>query len=366
MTDRILNLRELNRATLHRQMLLERSAGSVTVSIEHLVGLQAQLASAPYVGLWSRLRAFGRDDLADLIRGRTIVKAPMMRATLHLVSASDFLRFRSTLQPVLSQASESIVARLGAALDMDEILESARAFIAEEPRTFKEISVMLAAMKPGAELGAMRYTVRTHLPLVQVPVSGGWGFPGNPKFALAESWLGEAISQEEEFGSLVLRYLAAFGPATVTDLQTWLGKGGLKEAVDKLKPELVTYRDETKRELLDLPDMPLPGGDSSAPVRFLPEYDNLLLSHQKRTRVLADEYRSRVYLPGLRVAATFLVDGFVRGVWKVEKVKGTATLVLEPFTPLGPADRTALEEEGERLVHFVEESAKRYEVRFDI
>jgi hypothetical protein len=288
----------------------------------------------------------------------------MMRATLHLVTAEDYLRLRTTLQPVLAGASESIAKSRGQELNIEKILEVARHFIAEKPRSFAEITEMLSEFDPSADVGAMRYTVRTHLPLVQVPVNTGWSYPGNPKFTLAEEWLGKPISTEDNFKMLVLRYLAAFGPASVTDIQTWSGMTKLKDAVEKLKPELVTYRDEQGRELLDLPDKPLPDADTPAPERFLGEFDNILLSHNKRTRIVADEHRSKVYLPGLRVAATILIDGFVRGVWKVEKKKSAATLLIEPLDKLTNQNRTALTEEGERLARFIEPGAKTYEVRF--
>jgi hypothetical protein len=147
-------------------------------------------------------------------------------------------------------------------------------------------------------------------------------------------------------------------------MQTWSGLPKLKDVFEELRPELRAYRDERRRELFDLPDRPLPGADAPAPARFLPEFDNLLLSHTNRTRVIADEHRSKVYLPGLRVAATILVDGFVAGVWKIEKTKTSATLVIEPFARLSKRDRTALAEEGERLVRFVDEDAKTFDVRF--
>jgi hypothetical protein len=252
---------------------------------------------------------------------------------------------------------------------MGEILSAARQYIAGEPRTFAEISSMLAELKPDVDVGSMRYSVRTHLPMVQVPVSGGWSYPGNPRFTLAESWLGRPVpteASEEDLKALVFRYLAGFGPASVADVQTWSGFPRLKDLFDRLRPELCVYRDEQKRELFDLPDMPLPGEEAPAPERFLPEYDNLLLSHSKRTRVLADEYRSQVYLPGLRVRSTFLVDGFVRGGWKIESSKQAATLIIEPFAPLTAQNREALAEEGERLLRFVEEDggAKSFAVRF--
>lgn len=363
MPDRILKLRELNRATLARQMLLERETLSVPAAIERLVGLQAQLASAPYVGLWTRLRDFQREDLAKEIESRKVVKATMMRATLHLCSTDDYARFRATLKPLLIGAAGEIAKRRGGDFDMDKVLKAARKFIGEKPRTFAEISDMLTSLMPDHDVGAMRYSVRTHIPLVQVPINTGWSYSNKPEFTLAESWIGRPISPEDNLRDLVFRYLAAFGPASVTDAQTWLGMK-LKETFEKLRPELQTYRGEGRTELFDLPELSLPAEDAPAPVRFLPEYDNLLLSHSNRTRVIADEYRSKVYLPGLRVAATILMDGFVRGVWKIEKTKTAATILIEPFDKLSKKDCAALTDEAERLVRFVDPKAKSFGARF--
>jgi hypothetical protein len=313
--------------------------------------------------LWTRLRDFQREYLAKEIENRKVIKATMMRATLHLCAAEDYLRFRTALEPLLIGAASEIAKRRDGDFDMDKVLKAARKFIGEKPRTFAEISDMLAELMPGHDVGAMRYSVRTHIPLVQVPINTGWSYSNKPEFTLAESWIGRPISSEENLRELVFRYLAAFGPASVTDAQTWLGMK-LKETFEKLRPELQTYRGEGRTELFDLPGLPLPAEDVTAPARFLPEYDNLLLSHSNRTRVIADEYRSKVYLPGLRVAATILVDGFVRGAWKIEKTKADATLLIEPFDKLSKMDRAALTEEGERLVRFVEPKAKSFGVRF--
>jgi hypothetical protein len=361
--DRVLNLRELNRATLARQMLLERETLAVPAAIERLAGLQAQLASAPYVGLWTRLRDFRREDLAAEIESRKVVKATMMRATLHLCTADDYLRFRTALKPVLIAAASGIAKRRGGDFEPDKVLKAARKFIGEKPRSFAAISDMLTELAPDHDVGAMRYTVRTQIPLVQVPVATGWSYSNKPEFTLAESWIGRPISPEDNLRELAFRYLAAFGPASVTDAQTWLGMK-LKETFEKLRPELQSYRGEGRIEFFDLPGAPLPGENVPAPARFLPEYDNLLLSHSNRTRVIADEYRSKVYLPGLRVAATILVDGFVRGAWKIEKTGTAATLLIAPFDKLTKKDRAALAEEGERLVRFVESQAKSFDVRF--
>ena len=364
MADHTLTLRELNRATLARQLLLERSSLPVPAAIERLVGLQAQQALPPYVGLWTRLHDFQRDDLAKLIEDRTVIKATLMRSTLHLFTAQDYRLLRATLQPVLTNALEAVLRDRAKGLDIQKLVTLAREYIAETPRTFAEITAYFGELMADADPGAVRYGIRTHLPLIQVPVSSRWSYPGNPKFTLAEEWLGQTIPTEEDLRTLIRRYLAAFGPARVTDIQTWSGLGKLKETVEQLRPELATYRDEQGVELFDLPEMELPPADTPAPERFLPEFDNLLLSHANRTRVVADAYRSKVYLPGLRVAATFLVDGFVRGAWKVEKAKGVVSLVMDPFEPLTPYNRQALTDEGEKLVRFVAPGAKAYDVRF--
>lgn len=364
MADRILTVRGLNRATLARQMLLAREKIDLSTAIERLGGLQAQLARPPYVGLWTRLQDFQRDGLAQALESRKVLKVTWLRATLHLCTADEYIRFRTTLEPVLTGASEAISKQRGANFDQDKVLKAARKYLQEKPRTFAEISAMLTELIPDQEIGPMRYTVRTHIPLVQVPSDTRWSYSNKPEFALAESWIGKTVGNEDKLRELVFRYLAAFGPASATDMQTWSYLAKLHEVFEELRPELVTYRDEQGKELFDLPDQSLPAEDTPAPVRFLPEFDNILLSHKKRTRIVADEHRKKVFLPGLRVAATILVDGFVAGVWKVEKTRGTAALLIEPFDKLRKETHTALTEEGEQLVRFVEPVAKAFEVRF--
>ncbi len=364
MPEQRLSLRALNRATLERQLLLERSALSVPAAIERLVGMQAQQARPPFVGLWTRLKDFQKHDLADRLADHTVIKATAMRATLHLLSADDFAWLRATLEPALAGARDTIVKGRGGDFEIADALAAARPFLAEQPRTFAEITAMFEELMPDVDSGSLRYTVRTTLPLVQVSDESMWSYPGNPKFALAESWLDQPLDAEADFRRLVWRYLAAFGPASVNDIQTWSALGKLKGDVETLKPDLQIYHDEKGHELLDLPDKPLPSEDIPAPVRFLPEYDNLLLSHKDRRRVVADEFRKQVYLPGLRVAATILVDGFVRGAWTFEKKKGVATLLITPFAPLTAQEQAALSDEGEGLIRFVEPDAKSYAVVF--
>lgn len=365
MADPMLGRRALSRATLARQLLLERAPLTASAAITRLAGLQAQLASAPFVGLWTRLHGFSRAALAEPIASHAVVKATWLRATLHLVTADDYVRFRATLAPVLAGAASAIATQRGAGFDRDNLLTVARDYIAAQPRTFAQISAMLAALYPDEDVGAMRYTVRTQLPLVQVPTDNPWSFPGQPAFTLAEPWIGQRVAPAAPLRELVLRYLAAFGPASVADMQAWSGLAKLQEVVELLRPELQMYRGEGRRELFDLPDLPLPDPDQPAPVRFLPEYDNLLLSHRDRRRIVADEHRKQVYLPGLRVRATILVDGFVAGAWSIERVRKAATLVIEPFGTLAAPDRDALVAEGEALLRFVEPEATTVGVRFN-
>ena len=363
--DRVLTLRELNRATLARQMLLDRESLPVSDAVERLVGLQAQVPNPPYIGLWTRLQDFRRDDLTRLLEQREVVRATLMRATLHLMTAGDYLLLRPALQPALTRSLRSIGGKRLEGLDLDRLVAAARTSVEEAPRTFTELRGLLSGLEPDRDPSALAYLVRTHLPLVQAPPGGVWGTGGSPTHALAESWLGAPLADpKESLRALLLRYLAAFGPGSVRDIQTWSGLVRLKDPIEELKPELRIFRDENGNELLDLPDAPLPPADAPAPPRFVPEYDNLVLAHADRTRVISDEHRSRVFLSAARVRATFLLDGFVGGTWKIEKIKGAATLVIEPFEPLPEAARDALLEEGERLIRFVEDAAEAFEVRF--
>lgn len=364
MTQPILTLRQLNRATLARQLLLERESFPVDDSIRFLAGLQAQVAREPYIGLWTRLRDFQRNDLTQLLEQHKVVRTTFVRSTLHLVTADDYLLLRPAIQPALTRALYGFFGKRARNLELTRLAEAARAYLQAGPRTFTELRALLLELEPNEDAEAMAYVVRTQLPLVQVPRSTGWGYPSNPAYALADLWLGQSLLASENPHDLILRYLAAFGPATIKDVQTWVGMTGLREAVETLKPKLSLFQDERGNELLDLPDITLPPADIPAPPRFVPEYDNLILSHADRTRFVADEHRSSIYLPAGRVRATFLVDGFVRGTWKIEKTKNSATLVIEPFVSLSKEVQAALSEEGEQLIRFIEEESKTFGVRF--
>jgi len=360
---RVLSRRQLNRTTLARQLLLERSSVAVATGVERLVGMQAQLARPPFVGVWTRLADFRREDLAEPIEARQIVKATFLRGTLHLLTARDYLQFRATLQPVLTNALEAVLKGRGAGVDVLRLVAAAREFMLAQPRSFAEITTLLTGLVPDGDPGAMRYAVRTHLPMIQVPIQKGWSYPGNPRFTLAAEWLGTAPPTDAHLAELVKRYLAAFGPATVSDMQTWSYLTDLQPVFESLRADLVSYRDERGRELFDLPELAITDASAPAPVRFLPEFDNLLLGHQDRTRVMPTAFRARVYLPGLRVAATVMVDGFVSATWTTERVKQAATVVIEPFQTLSTPHRAALMEEGEQLARFAEPDATTFAVR---
>jgi hypothetical protein len=360
----VLGRRALNRALLARQGLLERWKIPVEEAIERLAGLQSQAPNPPYYGLWSRLEGFHPDALTQLIVDRKVVRIVMMRSTIHLVTARDCLALRPVLRPVLERALHGTFRRQLEGLNLNEIAAFGRELVEERPLTFAELGKRLDARWPGRHPLALTNVVRARLPLVQVPPRGLWGASGAATHTTAEAWLGRPLESATEPDALVVRYLAAFGPATVRDVQAWSGLAGLREAMERLRPRLRTFRDEGGRELFDLPDAPLPDPDTPAPPRFVAEWDNLLLSHADRTRVVSDEYRKRVMSVNGILRGTILIDGFVRGAWKIDRGKGAATLVVEPFEPLEKTDRAALAEEGARLLAFAAADAASHDVRF--
>jgi hypothetical protein len=349
-----LTLRQLNRATLARQMLLARKRVTPVKAVEQLLGLQAQLPRPPMVGLWSRLERLEREDVVRQLLDRRIVRATTMRATLHLLSAADYLRFRGPLQAALDRAMPKQRAD---GLDFDHLVDVGRSFFST-PRTFDAFRDHLETRHPKADVRAMAYAVRTRLPLVMVPTKSPWGFPVQAEFVVADTWLGNAPSDVRTTDALVLRYLEAFGPATVADMQAWSGLQGLKAVMEALRPKLHTFKGEGRTELFDLPDAPRPAEDTPVPVRFLPEWDNIIVSRSD-ARLLAPAHRPAVFRPGLRVLATVLVDGMVAGIWKTERKAAAATLIVEPFTPLPKRVRAEIEEEGQALLRFVEPDAPR-------
>ncbi len=368
MKDRVLTLRELNRATLERQLLLCRQKLPAVEAIEHLVGLQAQAPNPPYISLWTRLEGFHPNELARLITDRRAVRIALMRNTIHLVTARDCLALRPLVQPVFGRGLDANRAHRSGieGVDIEALVAAGRALLEERPRTAKELGELLRERWPERDPASLARAIRHLVPLVQVPPRGLWGRSGPAAHTTAEAWLGRPLDPDPSPDEMIKRYLGAFGPATVKDVQTWSGLTRLGEVTDRLRPHLSTFRDEHGRELFDLPDAPRPDPDAPAPPRFLPEFDNLILSHADRTRIIADDHRRVIASKNGMVPATVLVDGFVRGTWKTERTRGKAALVIEPFEPLARKDREALAEEGERLIRFMAEpeGAEAFEVRF--
>lgn len=362
MADSTISARALNRATLARQMLLARERVKPVAAIERLAGMQAQWPRPPFVGLWTRLEAFSRDDLLNAVERREVVRGTFMRGTIHLISKKDYLAFRQTLQPALNEGLAVVRDRIKH-LDVAAVVAQGRAFFMRAPETFSALRDHLKGGGKAVDERALAYTIRMHLPLLQTPSEGSpWGWAASSNFAVAESWLGSPVEAVERPDALATRYLAAFGPATANDFKTWSGLPAAKEIFEALRPKLRVLRDDRKRELFDLPKAPRPGDDVDVPARFLPEFDNLLLSYADKSRFVPGAYRSRLTSRNLLLPATFLVDGLVAGTWAVERKRQVATLAMAPFTAVAKKARAALEEEGERLVRFIEPGAGSYAV----
>ena len=347
----VLGPRALNRATLERQMLLRRAKLSVPEAVEALVGLQAQTPHSWYVGLWTRLEDLEPEVVGGLLEQRRLVRVALMRSTIHLVTAEDCLALRPLVQPAIERGVRGQFGRRLEGLDREEVAATARALVEEQPRTFSELAKLLDERFPGRDAFAMGQAVRAWVPLVQVPPRGVWGKSGRAAHTSVEAWLGRTSSPEPSSESspekLVLRYLAAFGPATVKDAQTWSGLTRLREVTERLRPRLVTFRDERGDELFDLPDAPRPDPDTPVPPRFLYDYDNLLLSHADRTRVITSDYYEQGFTRDGPMPSIALLDGFTGATWKIAHHRGMATLTIRPFTRLSNEDTAELTSDTE-------------------
>ena len=343
----MLTRRALNRALLERQMLLERRPEPADQMIEHLVGMQAQEPQAPYVGLWARLRDFEPEALSELIASRGAVRGGLMRSTIHLVSAGDYLMLWPLMSAVLAANFRgSPYSKALGGVDLDELLAFGRELLGQEPRTRAELGALLGERWPDVDPLSLAYAVSFLTPILQVPPRGLWRRSGAARWAVVEAWLGRPLDEGASLEDVVRRYLAAFGPATVNDIQAWCGLKRLRAVVDRLSG-LRTFRDEQGNELLDVAHAPLPHPDTPAPPRFLPPFDNAILSHADRHRIVAAEHRATINRD--RLMRVFLIDGFVAGTWRLER----ATLLIEPLEPLGKRDGKALIAEAEALLAFL-------------
>ena len=354
----VLSQRALNRALLARQLLLQRARLAAVDALEHLVGMQAQSPLAPYVGIWTRVEGFECGELVTLINTRAAVRIALMRSTLHLVTASDCLALRGVIQSALTRQLIGTFGKRLAGVDLDEVAAAGRELVEEEPITLHVLGRALNKRWPGHDPDALAMAVRNLVPLVQPPPRGIWGSGGVARHTSAEKWIGRGVAHDSSPHSMVLRYLTAFGPATVADVQTWSGVSGLTAVVKELRPQLRTFRDEAGRTLFDVPTGLLPEAETMASPRFLPEYDNALVAHSDRSRIIDRADGSRVFGKG-----ALLVDGFVSGAWRVLQKPQTATLTIELFRRLPAHERAAVTDEGERLLAFAAPAATRRDLK---
>ena len=365
MASDVLSARALGRATLARQHLLARTDRPVLEVVAHLVGLQAQVPLDPYTALWSRVEGFRPEALAERLVAREAVRTVVMRGTIHLVTADDCLRLRPLMQPVLD-AELRRHPDAGAALDgvdLAPVLAFASEALAERPLSGAELRADLAERFPRLDPVALALACRCKLALVQVPPRGVWGAASQVRLAPAEAWLGRPLVRRPSLDDVVLRYLAAFGPASVADVTAWCRLTGLRAVVERLRPRLRAFRGEDGRELLDLPDAPRPDPETPAPVRFLPEYDNLLLSHAERSRVVLDRRREALGRSWRIGHGSVLYDGLVCGVWRLERPKqGPVTLAVTLAERLARRATASIEAEGRRYLRFAAPEADGREV----
>ena len=322
-------------------------------AVTHLVGLQAQNPLDPYLALWSRLADFDPEAFGRLIEQRALVRIAVMRSTIHLVTADDALSLRPVMQPVLDaeMRRHSEYAPQLRGVDVRPVLALAHPLLSETPMPAARLRAVLAEKFPELPTAAIAYACRCYLPLVQVPPRGVWGKKLQVTSTPLDSWLGRPLRTDATIDQVVLRYLAAFGPALIADAASWSRLTGFREVFDRLRPQLRVFVDQNGRELFDLPDAPRPDADMPAPVRFLPEYDNVLLSHADRTRFSAGPERFGSALDAFK--GSVLVDGMVQAIWssRFDKNTGVATATVHHL-PMPDTDAEAVTREGRAAVAF--------------
>jgi hypothetical protein len=361
----VLSTRRLNRALLARQALLERTDDDPTAMVARLIGVQAQEPAPPFVGLWSRIAGFRRDDLLAALGDGRVVRATAMRGTIHLLTAEDYARHRLTLGPVLRTALRlPHLKAVAEETDVDAVLTLAHRLLAEEPRPIGALHEPLHDAFPAVDGPALAQAARMLLPLVQLPTPGHPdGYAGNAAFAPAARLVRPSLTPEGPPHELVRRYLAAFGPATAADATKWSGLTHLRPVLAELDG-LMTFEDEQGRTLHDLEDAPRPPEDVRAPVRFLPRFDNALLSHVDHRRILAPEHRPQVFTANGIIHGTVLHDGFVVATWRPEATAEGTTIRVVPFARLSQRAGAAVRAEGRRLARFLAPDGGHRDVEF--
>jgi Winged helix DNA-binding domain len=356
----VLGPRALNRALLDRQMLLRRRRMSVLDAVERLVALQAQVPRDPYVAMWTRVDGFRAQALSEVMADRRAVRMTLLRGTLHTVSARDALALRSLIQPAI----EKVVlgsSPLRKAVDLagaDDAVTFIRAQLEESARTRAQLVKAIAERWPDVDADSLGYAMYL-IPTVQVTPRGLWNRSGASRFTTVETWLGRPLDRHGDLDALIRRYLTAFGPATVADAQYWSGLSGLIGVFERLRPSLRTLLDDSGRELFDVPGARRLDPDTPAPVRFLPEYDNVVIAHKDRSRIVAPG-TSRWTDVGWGIV---LVDGFTAGRWKLDRNGAGPTLRIEPFRRLTRGERAEVTDEGDRLAAFLTDGEGARDVR---
>ncbi|MDQ2914805.1 MAG: winged helix DNA-binding domain-containing protein [Chloroflexota bacterium] len=366
----VLTLRELNRAMLARQLLLERASSGIVAAVERLAALQAQWSPSPYIALWSRLKDFRREKLWSAIERHQVIRARLMRGTLHLVSARDFYAYAVATQDLQRGAWNRY--QVGRGVDPKQVAALAIAF-ARRPRQKEEVLDHLQERIGGKLGGPFNWLVwrfvSAHADLVTAPPGGHWEYGGtDAPYVAARHWItaGERPSDQDALETLVRRCLAAFGPATVADIAKFAGQvpPRVRPTFERIASTLRTFSDEHGRLLYDLPRAPRPAADAVAPVRFLPRYDELLISYQHRDRVIAPAHRRAVYTKNAIVEAVVMVDGFAAATWGLVRAKDEVVLRVAPFARLTSRDRAAVEAEGEDLLRFLAPDTTTFGIRF--
>lgn len=360
-----LGQKALNRATLARQLLMQRTDRTVPEVVEHLIGLQAQTPHSWYVGLWTRVADFHPELAAEMLNDRHLVRIALMRSTIHLVTAPDVQALRTLVQPVLDRDlfANGTHGRPIRGVDVASLTAAGRAILAERPMTAKEVGERLHTQWPDVPPATLAYALRNLVPLVQVPPRGLWGRSGPIAHTTTDAWLGPSPAPELTLPQLVLRYLAAFGPATIADMQRWSGLTRLREVVDGM-PQLQVFRGAEGQELFDLPDAPRPDPETPAPPRFLYDFDNLLLSHADRTRIITDDFHRHSHRPHGPVPSVLLVDGVTGGDWTITRSSGEATLSIRTYARPSDALAAEIATEGRRLLAFTDPEAEDPRVEF--
>ena len=355
--------KDLNRATLARQFLLERSDTGISEAVGFLVGLQAQQSNDPYIALWSRLKGFRHEDLTQLITDRELIRATSMRGTLHLHTADDMIGIRSLVSPFLQQMWRSNFQKRFGDHDPGKVIAAGRKLLDKGSMSAGDLNKALLAKFPGGEAIALSVLLQVHDILVQIPPTRIWGNSSAPILTRIENWVPEPHNRPMALRDLVRRYIRAFGPVNAADMATWSRLTRIGPEFEAIKKELVTFEDVDGRTLYDFPDAPRPQADTPAPIRFLPLYDNVYLGYENRRRMLSEETAHLINM-FQNFKPAVLIDGTANAGWTISVKKGEAVLEIEPYRKLLKREMREIEAEGSAFLRFMKADARSSDIRF--